>query len=190
MKLSTAIPLFVYAAARSPYAATAFSSSKASKSSQDDCPPKPDAVKCGDVIDSGVVYLGGNLVCESIAIDDSENAAITVRGEGTVFDCQGYTVSQETESSAAAMDCGFPGATAKERCGLSYLYGIKAYDGATVRNCNIQKFWVGGQSDYVQENLPGATFDNIDASLNNFGLVIDAQSSDITQYKVTNRYVI
>src|SRR6056300_1750431 len=115
MKLSTAIPFFVYAAARSPYAATAYSpSSKASKSSQDDCPPTPNDVKCGDEFDSGVIYLGGNLVCEGdIAnADGSYNAAITVRGEGTVVDCQGYTVSQVTNSSAAAMDCGYPRATA------------------------------------------------------------------------------
>jgi hypothetical protein len=101
-------------------------------------------------------------------------------------------VSQETDSSAAAMDCTQSAANAtqlKEECGISYVYGIKAYDGATVRNCNIQKFWAGVQSDYIVDTLPGATFDNIEASLNYYGLLITAENSDITQYKVLNRYV-
>jgi hypothetical protein len=83
MKPSTTIPLFLSAAAHSPYAATAYTtSSKAGKSGQDDCPPTPDVVECGDEFDSGVITLGGNLVCESIENPDaSSNAAITVRGE-------------------------------------------------------------------------------------------------------------
>ena len=205
MKLSTAIPFFVSAAARSPYAATAYTPSsklKASKSSQDDCPPTPNDVKCGDEFDSGVIYLGGNLVCdEDIAnADGSLNAVITVRGEGTVVDCQGFTVSQVTNSSDAAMDCNFSVSdideqdikTAKEGCGLTYLIGIRAQDGATVRNCNIQKFYYGAYSDSYPENgeSGGATFDNIDASLNYYGLNIFDRISDDTQYNIINRYVV
>ncbi len=201
MKPSTTIPLFLSAAAHSPYAATAYTpSSKASKSSQDDCPPTPNDVNCGDEFNSGVVYLGGNLVCEGdIAnVDGSLNAAITVRGEGTVVDCQGYTVSQVTNSSDAAMDCTdyFDDTneqeikTAKEGCGLTYFIGIRAQDGATVRNCNIQKFYSGALSSVTGGETGGATFENIDGSLNYDGLKIFDSVSDDAQYNIINRYVV
>ena len=103
-------------------------------------------------------------------------------------------------TSDAAMDCSiwFSGIdeqeikTTKEGCGLTYLIGIRAQDGATVRNCNIQKFYHGAlsNSNAVTGETGGATFENIDASLNAFGLEILDTVSDDAQYNIINRYVV
>ncbi len=90
------------------------STSKSSKSSSY-CPPEPtDDVECGNTYTSGTVILGQNLLCnENITeADGSSNAVLTLSGENTTLDCQGYTISQTTVNidgtdtgSGAALDC-------------------------------------------------------------------------------------
>ncbi len=133
--------------------------SKSSKASVS-CPPEPTPdVECGKTYTSGTVILGQNLLCnENITeADGSSNAVLILKGENTTIDCQGYTISQTTVNidgidtgSGAAVDCDiFPGNSTerlrlKQECGLFFEFGVVLGDGATMRNCNIQKFLAGG----------------------------------------------
>ncbi|KAL7453464.1 hypothetical protein ACHAWC_006080 [Mediolabrus comicus] len=179
MKLSTALP-FLLSVAASP---VFVSSSKSSKSNADDCPPPTQEVSCGSTFDSGeVITLAGDVFCEenitqAVGVRD---AAITVRGEGTVVDCNGFSVRQKTDSSAAAVDCDvFPSednATQillmKETCDLYFVWGIKVENGATAKNCNVQQFWGG------VEILNGGSVENSQASLNFRGLQVENENDN------------
>lgn len=188
MKLSTALP-FLLSVAASP---VFVSSSKSSKSNAD-CPPPTQEVSCGDVYESGeVITLGGDVLCEENITEavGVRDAAITVSGEGTVIDCNGFSIRQKTDSSAAAVDCSvFPtdGNAAqillmKETCDLYYVWGIKVENGATAKNCNVQQFWGGA------EIKDGGTVLNSDFSLNFRGLEVENEN-DNTQSNVKSRYV-
>jgi len=134
------------------------STSKSSNSSSY-CPPEPTKdVQCGNIYDSTsgqdvVVILGQNLICDEniTQADGSFNAALTLVGEGTVLDCQGYTISQTTESSDAALDCPLGPSSSnetktlrmKQECGFYYVRGVDLQNGASMVNCNVQKFWAG-----------------------------------------------
>lgn len=189
MKLSTALPFLLSVAASPAFV----SSSKSSKSNTDDCPPPTQEVSCNSTFDSGeVITLAGDVVCEgnitqAVGVRD---AAITVSGVGTVVDCNGFSVRQKTDSSAAAVDCRvFPTADnstqirlMKETCDLYYVWGIKVENGATVKNCNVQQFWGG------VEILNGGSVENSQASLNFRGLEV-LNFEDNTQSNVKGRYV-
>ena len=177
-------------------------SSKSSKSSSSTCPPEPTKdVQCGNVYNSTatgeqvVVTLGGNLLCDEdiTQADGKKNAALTLSGEDTVLNCQGYTISQTTvnidgiSSSAAAVDCDiFPGNSTtellrlKQECGLFYLVGVKLEDGASMVNCNIQKFLAG--SDIVN----GGKIQDSEFSLNRRGVQIVNRAAN-TVSTVVNR---
>ena len=188
MKLSSALP-FLLSVAASP---TFGSSSKSSKSNAEDCPPVTQEVSCNSTFNSGVITLGKDVTCnENIEEAVGErDAAITVSGVGTVFDCNGHSVRQVTNSSAAAQDCTvFPSSgnaakilEMKKTCGLFYAWGITATNGAVVRNCNVQKFWGGA------EILDGGTVENSEFSLNYRGLEV-LNFNDNTQSIVKKRYV-
>ena len=112
------------------------STSKAGKSSAY-CPPEPTPdVQCGTTYVDSTVTLGGNLICTEGR--DGSFDVLTLKGEKAELNCQGYTISQNTNSSSAALDCPQFG-----QCGLFYDFGVILVDGATMKNCNIQKFYVG-----------------------------------------------
>ena len=108
--------------------------------------------ECGETYTEGIITLGQDLICnENITeVDNSLNAPITLDGP-VVLDCNGHTISQVTESIGSAVEC-VPSGTLprgkrnldiKQTCGLFYYNGIIVTGGATVRNCNIQKFYRG-----------------------------------------------
>ena len=167
------------------------SSSKSSKSSSSTCPPDPTPdVECGNIYTNTTAILGNNLICEGniTEADDSRNFAIRLSGKKAVLDCQGYTVSQVTKSSAAALDCPiFPGNATerlrmKQQCGFLYQFGIYLEDGASMKDCNVQKFYVGGRVDN------GGTVEGSEFSLNRFGLdIVNFPGIGNTVGKVTHR---
>ncbi len=165
--------------------------SKSSKPSSSSCPPKPtQGIECGNVYDSTsgqdvVVTLGQNLICDEniTEVEGIRNAALTLIGEGAVLDCQGYTISQVTGSSAAALDCTFPPPDLKgqkKKCGLFYFWGVVLQEGASMVNCNIQKFFGGS------EMINGGTIENSQFSLNRKGVDI-RNSGSSTVSKVLRR---
>src|SRR5210317_722103 len=100
------------------------STSKAGKSSAY-CPPKPTQdVQCGTTYTDSTVILGQNLICTE---GDGAEAALILKGKKALLDCQGYTISQNTNSSSAALDCPQFG-----QCGLFYDFGVILVDGATM----------------------------------------------------------
>jgi hypothetical protein len=150
---------------------------KAGKSSAQLCPPITD-VTCGQVFNNSVIILGQDLVCKTEA-GASIDAAITLVGKDTVLDCQGRSITQVTNSSASAIDCSiYP--YEKGACGLFYGFGFIAAEGATVKNCNVNKFYYGGNI------VNGGVVDSSDFSLNNIGLFVSNRVSNTT-YKVTKR---
>jgi hypothetical protein len=120
--------------------------SKSSKSSSSTCPPEPTTdVQCGNVYnntagDNAVVTLDQNLLCDGniTEADGIRNAALTLVGKDAVLDCQGYTVSQVTDSSAAALDCSIELINPtevmrmKKECGFFYIFGVRLIDGASL----------------------------------------------------------
>ena len=170
-----------------------------------DCPLPTEEVTCGNVYSGGkVINLSRDLICHAnmTEVDGTRNAAITVRGEGTVLDCQGYSIIQVTNSSAAAavVDCpvfptrGVPSdiKRMKETCGLSYVWGVSVENGATAKNCNIQQFWGGA---LIKD---GGSFEQSVFSLNYRGLEIisethqsesESKTKSVLQSIVKNRYV-
>jgi len=175
--------------------------SKSSKSSSY-CPPEPTpGVECGNVYNSTatgeevVVTLGQNLLCDEniTEADDTRNAVLTLIGEKAVLNCQGYTISQTTVNidgtetgSAAAVDCPiFPTNSAevlimKQECGLFFEYGVRLLDGATMMNCNIQKFLAGGAI------VNGGKIQDSEFSLNRLGVNLSNRAANAVS-KVVNR---
>ena len=142
-----------------------------------------------------VVTLGGNLLCNGniTQADGSRSAALTLSGKDAVVDCQGYTISQTTVNidgidtgSAAAVDCDiFPGNSTerlrmKQTCGLYFQFGVILEDGARMVNCNIQKFYLGGD---VRD---GGQIEDSEFSLNWLGVEISNDAAN-TVSKVVNR---
>ncbi len=165
------------------------STSKSSKSSPT-CPPDPTPdVECGKVYNNTEVILGENLICQNITeADDSRNFALKLVGKDAVLKCQGHTVSQVTKSSDAALDCPiFPANDTerlrmKQECGFLYQFGIYLEDGASMEDCNVQKFYVGGRIDN------GGTIEGSEFSLNARGLEIaNFPGNGNTLSKVTHR---
>ena len=111
-------------------------------------------------------------------------------GEGTVVDCNGFSVRQKTDSSAAAVDCDvFPTRCnetkillMKQSCDLYFVWGFKVENGATLKNCNVQQFWGGA------EILNGGSVENSQFSLNYRGLQV-LNEEDNTQSNVKGGYV-
>ena len=171
---------------------SAFGSKLNTKSSKaQHCPPVTNNVTCGAVYNnSEVITLGGDLICNgNITLADGiKNAAISVIGKNTVLDCNGNSISQETNSAGSAVDCNvFPSNSTerelmKKTCRLFYELGIIVRDGATVKNCNVRKFYEGG------DMRGGGTIRNSIFSMNKIGLQV-ANYENNTQYKVARRYV-
>jgi len=172
----------------------ATSTSKSSKSSSSTCPPEPTTdVQCGNVYnstagDNAVVILDQNLLCDGniTEADGIRNAALTLVGKDAVLDCQGYTVSQVTDSSAAALDCSIELINPtevlrmKKECGFFYIFGVRLIDGASLLNCNIQKFWAGS----VITN--GGKIEGTEFSLNTRGVEIVNRGAN-TVSRIANR---
>ncbi len=111
---------------------TTSTSSKSSKASVS-CPPEPTPdVQCGSTYVDSTVILGQNLICTEGR--DGSFVALTLKGKKALIDCQGYTISQNTNSSSAAMD---------DTEDLFFDFGVVVTEGATMVNCNIQKFKTG-----------------------------------------------
>ena len=167
------------------------STSKSSKSASVSCPPKPTPdVQCGSTYVDSTVILGENLSCNGniTQADESNNAVLLLKGEKALLDCKGHTISQTTDGSAAAMDCPiFPGNSTerlrmKQECDLFFVAGVILKDGATMRNCNIQKFYIGGRIDN------GGEIQDSEFSLNRRGVQIDNNDDAAnTVSKVANR---
>jgi hypothetical protein len=93
-----------------------------------------------------------------------------------------------TTSTASAIDCKvYPGNSSerllmKQECGLFYEYGILIQDGATVKNCNVKKFWSGG---FIED---GGVIENSHFSLNNVGVTVSNEIPN-TMSKVLKRCV-
>jgi hypothetical protein len=169
------------------------STSKSSKSSSSCFPePTPD-VQCDNVYnstagDNAVVTLDQNLICEGniTEADGIRHAALTLVGKDAVLDCQGYTVSQVTDSSAAAVDCSIelinPTEVLKmqKECGFFYIFGVRLIDGASMVNCNTQKFWAGSAI------TNGGKIEDSEFSLNTRGVEI-ANFAPNTVSKIANR---
>jgi len=201
MKFTTTAISTIVAISASASIAVLFPAVDAKTKKQSDCPLPTQEVTCGDVYSDGeVITLGRDVICpvNTTEVDGTRNAAITVRGEGTVLDCQGYSIIQATNSSAAAVDCFvFPtegNATQikrmKETCGLSYVWGVSVENGASAKNCNIQQFWGGA---IIKD---GGSFEQSVFSLNYRGLEIisethqsESESKSVPQSIVKNRYV-
>ncbi len=175
---------------------TTSTSSKSSKSSVS-CPPEPTPdVQCGNVYnstagDNAVVILDQNLICEGniTEADGIRNAALTLVGKDAVLDCQGFTVSQVTSNgkgSAAALDCSIDLINPtevlrmKKECGFFYIFGVRLIDGASIVNCNIQKFWAGS----VITN--GGKIEGTEFSLNTRGVEIVNRGAN-TVARIANR---
>ena len=78
-----------------------------------------------------------------------------------------------TNSSASAYDCRvYP--YEKGACGLFYEFGFIAAEGATVKNCNVNKFYYGGTI------ANGGVVDSSDFSLNSNGLFVSNRVSNTT----------
>ena len=167
-------------------------SSKSSKSSVS-CPPEPTPdVQCGNTYVDSTVILGQNLVCNGniTLADGSNNAGVTLKGEKAVLDCKGFTISQETDGSAAAMDCDILAIAGndtsilemKEGCELFFVAGVRLEGGAIMRNCNIQQFYIGS------EIRDGGEIQDSEFSLNWRGVQIwnHADAAD-TLSKIANR---
>lgn len=138
----------------------------------DICPAATTA-ECGGTYTDGVITLGQDLVCDEdpAEIDGSFNAAITLTGNNTILDCQGYTISQTTPSIGSAYECNRTlydtRLELKQACGLYYYNGIRINDGATVRNCNVQQFYIGSFL-FSQGNIEDSDF-----TLNQRGVELD-----------------
>ena len=154
------------------------------------CPPVTTNMTCGKTFENTVITLGQDLFCNEILTqppDDTRNAAITLVGKNAVLDCQGYSISQWTNSTASAIDCDVFPSNASERlrmkqeCGLFYQFGIIAKEGATVKNCNVKKFFDGCGTEV-------GVIENSVFSLNKIGVQV-LNTVPNTLSKVVNRYV-
>lgn len=147
-----------------------------------ECPPITNVTSCGQSFQNVTVTLGRDLICNYTDPEiPSPYAAIILTGNNTVLDCQGHSISQVTNSSSSAVDCKFP-LNMKQECGLTYEYGISVQNGATVKNCNVKKFYVGGSIK------GGGTIEKSDFSLNFYGVDVYNTASK-TESKVLQRYV-
>ena len=144
--------------------------SKSSKSSVS-CPPEPTPdVQCGNTYVNSTVILDQNLICTEAG---GSVTAVTLKGKKAVLNCQGYTISQNTNSSAAAMDFTED---------LFYNYGVRLLDGASMVNCNIQKFNIGGRIDQ------GGVIKDSEFSLNDKGVqILNHEDAVNTVSKIANR---
>lgn len=146
------------------------------------CPPITNVTYCGQSFQNVTVTLGQDLICNYTDPETpSPYAAIILTGNNTVLDCQGHSISQVTNSSSSAVDCKFT-RNLKQECGLTYEYGIRVQNGATVKNCNVKKFYVGGSIK------GGGTIEKSDFSLNFYGVNVYNTASK-TESKVLQRYV-
>jgi hypothetical protein len=68
----------------------------------------------------------------------------------------------------------------KQECGFLYVFGVYLEDGASMEECNVQKFYVGGRIDN------GGTIEGSEFSLNARGLEIPNVNGN-TLTKVTHR---
>ena len=145
------------------------STSKAGKSSVS-CPPKPTPdVQCGNTYVNSTVILGQNLICTEGR--DGSSYALALIGKKALLDCQGYTISQNTNSSAAALD------------GTEDLFfgvGVLLMDGARMRNCNIQKFNTGG------EMFNAGEIKDSEFSLNRWGVDMGSYGGNNVVNKIVN----
>jgi hypothetical protein len=69
----------------------------------------------------------------------------------------------------------------KQECGLFYQFGIIAKEGATVKNCNVKKFFYGCGTEV-------GVIENSVFSLNTLGVQV-LNTVPNTLSKVVNRYV-
>ena len=150
------------------------------------CPDANQEVsQCGQTYTEGVITLGRDLFCngnlDENEIDNSRNAAITLIGPNTVLDCNGFTISQVTESTAAAVDCTTSPFqpegifNVKQDCGLFYFVGIVLTGGATMRNCHVQKSYFGAATARITgpgEGSNSVAIEDSDFTLNRGGALI------------------
>ena len=154
-------------------------------------PPYCDAVTCGGVY-TDKVFLNDDLLCGGDINDGTAqdlNCALTLDGHGAELDCNGYTIYETTSSddSDSARNCQFPprfikrqAGKVKNECGMYYLQGVCLINGATLKNCGVQKFFYGVR---VQNS---ATIEHSTIKLNSMGVrVNDDQAGDKTAISYT-----
>jgi hypothetical protein len=121
-------------------------------------PPYCDAVTCGRSY-TDKVYLNDDLLCGGDVTDDTDpslernNCAVTLEGPDAELDCDGYTIYETTSSddSDSARNCdetirnrnGAQVKVMKQACGMYYVRGVCLKNGATLKNCGVQKFYQG-----------------------------------------------
>lgn len=116
-------------------------------------PPYCDTVTCGRVYNDKV-YLHDDLLCGGDIADGTVqkyNCAVTLEGPDAELDCIGYTIYESTSSddSDSARNCDNTISTGTEvedmktTCGMYYVRGVCLRDGASLKNCGVQKFYEG-----------------------------------------------
>lgn len=100
------------------------------------------------------VYLHDDLLCGGDIADGTVqkyNCAVTLEGPDAELDCIGYTIYESTSSddSDSARNCDNTISTGTEvedmktTCGMYYVRGVCLRDGASLKNCGVQKFYEG-----------------------------------------------
>lgn len=156
-------------------------------------PPYCDALTCGGVY-TDKVFLNDDLLCGGDVTDGSDssltkfNCAVTLDGPGAELDCNGYTIYETTSSddSDSARNCdetianGAEVKEMKQRCEMYYVRGVCLKNGATLKNCGVQKFYDGV---YVKNS---GTIKDSTMRLNKSGVLVkDDQAGDKTEISNT-----
>lgn len=121
-------------------------------------PPYCDTVVCGRKY-TDKVFLNDDLLCGGDVTDNTDNSldkyncAVTLDGPGAELDCNGYTIYESTSSddSDSARNCNcdntignnFDVKVMKQTCEMYYVRGVCLKNGATLKNCGVQKFYEG-----------------------------------------------
>ncbi len=168
--------------------------SAAGKSSKP--PPYCPVVEC-DGIYTDKVYLNDDLDCggdvtATVGQDSSinqVNCAVTLEGPNAELDCNGYKVYETSSTSDdpdSARNCdntlGTPGniKTMKQTCEIYYVNGVCLKDGASLKNCGVEKFFRGA---FIKNS---GTIKDSTIRRNTFGIqVLDDQAGDKTEISDT-----
>lgn len=156
------------------------------------------AVECGGVY-TDKVSLNDDLGCDrwreigDSTIQDS-NCALTLEGPGAELDCNGYTVYQDLSTqdiplpqvTQRARNCpnklGSPEEieAMKTECGMYYVAGVCLKNGASLKNCGIERYFHGVRV------TNSAKIEHSTMTQNTIGLrVNDDQAGDKTKVSYT-----
>ena len=154
-------------------------------------PPYCDAVACGGTY-TGKVFLNGDLYCDGgdLGLGDGTvqdpNCAVTLDGSDAELDCKGYSLYQDPLFRQRATDCTYKLGSPekieamKRNCGMYFVRGVCVKNGATLKNCGVQKFYEGV---FVKNS---GTIEHSTMKENTIGLQVnDDQADDKTEVSYT-----